>query len=71
MQEERYEKSRRFILRGLFLLLFGSASALLCKLPGLPETLGTFAAYAGGCVLLGGNGCIIYGLLIFADARKQ
>jgi hypothetical protein len=58
------------VLRGLVLLLLGSALLLLPKMP-VPEAIGGLSALTGGIALLCGNGCVIYGLLIFADARAS
>ncbi len=71
MRDSRhYTESKRFILRGLLLLGLGSALLLACKLP-VPELAGHLSALAGGVALLSGNGCVIYGLLIFAGPRTS
>ena len=64
------KESKSYILRGLALLLAGSALLLICKFTSLPLA-GTLAAYAGGTILLLGNGYIIYGLLIYAGAKDE
>ena len=66
MSNKLYKECKRIIVRGLLCLVGGSALLLVVKLPGLPE----FWAVAGACILLYGNWCIIYGLLIFAGSRE-
>jgi hypothetical protein len=58
-------------VRGLLCLVGGSALLLAVKLPGLPDFLGTLSSIAGGSILLYGNWCIIYGLLIFSGSRED
>jgi|GEM_PF-5435902 hypothetical protein len=70
MSKEEYNKSKRIIMRGLLCLIGGSALLFVVKLPGLPELLGTLSSVAGSCILLYGNGCIIYGLLIFTRIKE-
>lgn len=65
-----YRESRLYILRGLVLLLAGSVLLLGGKYP-LPEPVYYAAVYAGGVVLLLGNGCIIFGLLVYAGAAPK
>ena len=66
---QRYRESRRLILRGLAMLGLGSLLLLACKMP-LSEAVLSLLAFAGGCMLLLGNGYMIFGLLIYADARN-
>ena len=66
---QRYRESRRLILRGLAMLGLGSLLLLACKMQ-LSEAVLSLMAFAGGCMLLLGNGCMIFGLLIYADARS-
>ncbi len=70
MHDDAYKKSKTLIIRGVALLLFGSALLLLGKLP-VPELFGFCSGLAGGFVLLCGNGSIIYGLLVFAGNQKR
>ena len=70
MPDKLYKKSKRIIVRGLLCLIGGSALLLVVKLPGLPELWGMLSSVAGGCILLYGNWCIIYGLLIFTGSRE-
>ena len=65
-----YKKSKRFVVRGLLSLLVGSLLLLAVKVPGLPEFWGTLSSVVGGGILLYGNWCIIYGLLIFVGERE-
>jgi hypothetical protein len=65
-----YKECKCFIVRGLLSLLGGSLLLFVVKLPGLPEFLGTLSSVAGGVILLYGNWCIIYGLLIFAGNQE-
>ncbi|MDL2209603.1 hypothetical protein LJC26_02225 [Desulfovibrio sp. OttesenSCG-928-O18] len=65
-----YRESRKFVLRGLALLFFGCVLLLTGKLP-LPEPVYYAAIYAGGIILLFGNGCIIFGLLVYAGDRQE
>lgn len=63
-------ESRAYIICGLLMLLAGSGLLLVCKMTAQPLT-GTLAAYAGGAVVLFGNGLIIYGLLIYAGSKEE
>ena len=71
MPDQRYEACKRFVVRGLLCLAGGSVLLLVCKLPGVPDFLGTLSAYAGGVIVLFGNGYILYGLLIFAGNQES
>ena len=62
---EIYARSKFLILLGVLLLVVGSGLLMLCKLP-LPELAATLAAFAGGGLILFGNGTMIYGLLVYA-----
>jgi len=68
--DKAYKECKRFVVRGLLSLLGGSVLLFAVKLPGLPEFWGTLSSVAGGGILLYGNGCIIYGLLIFAGNQE-
>ena len=70
MSNRLYNKSKRIITRGLICLIVGAALLFVVKLPDLPEFCGTLSSVAGSCILLYGNWCIIYGLLIFAGSRE-
>ena len=70
MPNKQYKECKRFVVRGLLCLVGGSALLLAVKPLGLPEFWGTLFSMAGGCILLYGNWCIIYGLLIFAGSRE-
>ena len=70
MSNEEYKKSKRIIVRGVLCLIGGSALLFVVKLPGLPEFLGTLSSVVGSCILLYGNGCAIYGLLIFTRIKE-
>ena len=65
-----YKKCKRIIVRGLICLIGGSALLFVVKIPGLAEVWGTLSSVAGGCILLYGNWCIVYGLLIFTGSRE-
>lgn len=67
---KRYHESRFYALRGVFLLLAGSAILLACKLP-LPGIMREIFTLAGGGAILFGNGYILFGLLVFADSRTE
>jgi hypothetical protein len=69
-QDKVYEKSKRFVVCGLLGLAVGSALLLVRKLSLVPEFWADLSVLAGGCIVLGGNTCIIYGLLIFAGAKE-
>ena len=71
MSDTRYEDCKRFVVRGLLCLAGGSVLLLAFKIPGLPDFWGTLSAYAGGGIVLFGNGYIIYGLLIFAGNQES
>jgi len=68
-RDKIYEKSKRFVVLGLLGLAVGSALLLVRKLSLVPVVWADLAVLAGGCVVLGGNTCIIYGLLIFAGDK--
>lgn len=68
MSDQILKESRAYILRGVICLLLGSALVLVCKLP-LPELLCDAAVFAGAVIILWGNGCILFGLLVFAGSR--
>lgn len=68
--EVKLRQCKRFVFRGLALLGLGSFFLLDCLLP-LSGIWHTAAMFAGGGALLLGNGYIIYGLLIFSDARTS
>jgi len=65
-----YKKSKQFTVRGLISLIGGSLLLFAVKVPGLPEFWGALSSVAGSCILLYGNWCIIYGLLIFAGNQE-
>lgn len=69
MGNETSKESKRYVLRGLLLLLLGSALLLVCKLP-VSESMSTLSAYAGGAAVLLGNYQIIFGLLVTAGDRS-
>jgi len=58
-------------VRGLISLVGGSLLLVAVKLPDLPEFWGTLSSVAGGIILLYGNWCIFYGLLIFAGNKES
>lgn len=64
------KESRSYVLRGVLMLLAGSALLLVCKLTS-HSLSSALAAYAGGSVILLGNGFIIFGLLVYAGSREQ
>ena len=68
MRDARYEECKRVVVRGLLGLAAGSALLLARKLFAVPEFGADLAVFAGGCIVLYGNGCIIYGLLVFTGA---
>ena len=70
MRDKIYAASKRFVVCGLLGLALGSAMLLVRKLALVPIFWADLAVLAGGCVVLGGNTCIIYGLLIFAGAKE-
>ena len=70
MSNKQYKECKRIVVRGLLCLVGGSVLLLAVKLPDLSEFWGTLSSVAGGCILLYGNWCIIYGLLIFAGSRE-
>jgi hypothetical protein len=65
MRDKQYEKSKRYVVCGLIGLALGSVLLLARKLSVVPEFWADLSVFAGGCILLGGNTCIVYGLLIF------
>jgi len=65
-----YEKTKRFAVRGLICLLGGSLLLFAVKVPGLPEFWSALSSVVGSCILLYGNWCIIYGLLIFVGNQE-
>ena len=67
MSDKAHKEGTCCILRGLFCLAVGSVLLLVCKFSGVPELLGNLSAFVGGCVVLYGNGYIVYGLFIFVD----
>lgn len=69
-EAKRLLGGRRCILRGFLLLLLGSLFLLTCKTP-LPGFFTEILAFLGGAIMLLGNGYILFGLLIFADARHS
>ena len=69
MNGDRFKESKRYVLLGLGMLLAGSALLLVSTLP-MAEGASSVIAFSGGAALLLGNGCIIYGLLIFCDNRR-
>jgi len=69
-RDEIYAKSKRFVALGLLGLALGSALLLVRKLSLVPMVWADLAVLAGGCIVLGGNTCIIYGLLIFAGDKE-
>jgi len=69
-RDKIYEKSKRFVVLGLLGLAAGSALLLVRKLSLVPVVWADLSVLAGGCIVLGGNTCIIYGLLIFAGGRE-
>jgi hypothetical protein len=70
MRDKRYEECKRFVVYGLLGLAAGSALLLVRKLSAAPEPWADLAVFAGGCLVLCSNSCIIYGLLIFAGVRR-
>ena len=68
--DKRYKKSKLVILRGLLCLLGGSLLLFAFKLPDMPEFWGTLASFAGSGMVLYGNYCIIFGLLIFTGHQE-
>jgi hypothetical protein len=70
MRDKRYEECKRYVVYGLIGLAAGSALLLVRKLPAAPELWADLAVFAGGGIVLCSNSCIIYGLLIFAGARR-
>ena len=71
MSNKSYEKCKRYVVRGMLGLVGGSALLLVCKLSDIPEFWVTLSTIAGSCIVLYGNGCIIYGLLISAGDRES
>ena len=69
MPDERYEKCKSFIVYGLLGLVVGSALLLVRKFSAAPGLCADVSVFAGGCIVLCSNSCIIYGLLIFAGTR--
>ncbi len=70
MEDSRLKECKRFVAIGLALLAAGSLLLLMRKL--LPEGhFGLALAVLGGAALLCGNGCILFGLLLAADARHS
>ena len=70
MPNNNHEKYKRYVVRGFLCLAGGSALLLVCKLSAIPEFLVTLSSFAGACIILYGNGCIIFGLLISAGDRE-
>lgn len=68
--DARLKECKRFVVLGLVMLAAGSAFLLVCKITA-SAFAGLASAVAGGACLLLGNGFIIYGLLIFCDARRS
>jgi len=64
LDKNKTRESKRFIVGGLISLVAGSFLLFVFILPDLPEFWGTLSSLAGGGLLLCGNGCIVYGLLI-------
>jgi hypothetical protein len=70
MRDKIYRESKRFVMCGLLGLAAGSALLLVRKLSVVPEAWADISVLAGGGIVLCSNSCIIYGLLIFAGAKK-
>ena len=70
MRSKAFRESLLYILAGLLLLALGSALLLARKLF-VTGLIGDLSVFAGGVAVLFGNGCIIYGLLIFAGNRDD
>ena len=71
MSGKNYEECKRFVVYGLIGLAVGSALLFARKFAAVPELLADMSVFAGGCIVLCSNSCIIYGLLIFAGARES
>jgi hypothetical protein len=69
MQDKRYEDSKRFVVYGLLGLAVGSVLLLVRKLSVMPGLWADISVFAGGCIVLFSNSCIVYGLLIFAGSH--
>ncbi|MDL2314472.1 hypothetical protein LJC36_05780 [Desulfovibrio sp. OttesenSCG-928-C14] len=70
LPRSKYLESKSFIIKGFLMLLAGCALLLLHKLP-VADFLGKSAIPVGALLILLGNGFIIFGLLIFSDARNR
>jgi hypothetical protein len=71
MPDKRYKESRRFVIYGLLGLAIGSVLLLVRKFSIMPGLWADIAVFAGGCIVLCSNSCIVYGLLIFAGERGR
>ena len=70
MPNNSYEKCKRYVVSGLLCLVGGSVMLLAQKIFAMTEYWGSLSAFAGACIILYGNGCIIYGLLVSAGDRE-
>ena len=71
MRDKRYEDSKRFVVCGLLGLAVGSVLLLVRKFSIMPEFWADISVFAGGCIVLFSNSCIVYGLLIFAGNHES
>jgi hypothetical protein len=71
MPNKRYEEGKRVVVYGLLGLGLGGVLLLVRKFFATPELCADLSSLAGGSILLFSNGCIFYGLLIFAGSRED
>ena len=71
MSDKRDKEYKRFAVLGFLCLAGGSALLFAFKLPGLPNYLSVLCSIAGGVIVLFGNGCIFYGMLISAGNQED
>lgn len=70
VKEQKYSECKLCVLKGVLLLVAGSLLLLTRKLD-FPEAAGFVAVLVGACMVLLGNGFVLYGLLIFSDSRGK